>query len=90
MLSQIILVVVFTAAFQVQRHDDNQRFRAFEQANTVVCEATRQANTSFNKALDNIIQAAITSRVLTEAQKAERIAAYAPLHLPVLDCPVPR
>jgi hypothetical protein len=51
------------------------------------CSATHDADVKFNKALDVIITRSIASKTLTDVEKAQAIAAYAPLHLPVLDCP---
>jgi uncharacterized protein (DUF1499 family) len=94
MLSQVILVLAFTAALLVQEHNSTRTTRGIEHqlrsaaiqlANN--CSATQDADTKFNKALDVIIQRAIASRTLNAVEKAQAIAQYAPLHLPILDCP---
>jgi type II secretory pathway component PulL len=94
MLSQLILVVAFTVALLVQQHDTTRTTRhieaqlrraAIQLANN--CSATHDADVKFNKALDVIIQRSIASKTLTTWRRRRRSPQYAPLHLPILDCP---
>jgi hypothetical protein len=81
----VLLITIGT--FQVigaQREASN---RAFQRQITGVCYTTRENALNLNSAVDQLTVAVQTSRVLTDAEKQQRIRLYEQIRSRVPECP---
>lgn len=82
-----VMSAVFLTALQVQTTNTRRTEHRFEREIIANCVAVNTANKAFNGVLDQQIRNVENSTAITPEQRAQAIALYEKVHLPITVCP---
>lgn len=80
-------VVGMYSGLSLQQRSAHRSEQRFEREIIANCVQVNKANTAFNGVLDQQIRNVKNSTAITPAQRAQAIAVYGQLHLPISVCP---